>query len=139
MLGCKRNYAKLASVIFTSALMVIGFSNSSEAEEHLLQDPTRPYMIKGISKSPGGVFLKLKAITISENIRQAVINGYSLSEGDWIEGYQIREIKNWKVILRKKGRERVLVLNKPLDNFSLKEVDRGKEKEGSSDGNASTE
>lgn len=71
-----------------------------------LADPTRPpgYAIAGASRSAHRRAWNLSQILIAPDRRRAVINGHSVSKGDYIGGARVVEILPSEVKLRRKDR-----------------------------------
>ncbi len=73
-----------------------------------LVDPTLPlgYNAKGKQQSS----LKLQAIFLGDNRKEAIVNGVSVKEGDRLQGKRIVKIKNDAIVIEKNGGFRTLVL-----------------------------
>ncbi len=73
-----------------------------------LVDPTLPlgYSTKGQQQSA----LKLQAIFLGGNRKEAIVNGVSVKEGDSLQGKRIVKIKHDAIVIEKNGGLRTLVL-----------------------------
>lgn len=71
-----------------------------------LDDPTRPpgYAFGGVPRSAHRTGWNLSQILIAPDRRQAIINGHSVREGDYVGGARVVEILPSEVKLRRKDR-----------------------------------
>lgn len=82
------------------------------AASESLPDPTRPATARPAqaTPSPSAPRYVLSAVLIGHDRRRAVINGRTVSEGDWVSGAQVVAVVPGKVRLRRDGREFTLEL-----------------------------
>lgn len=68
----------------------VALSSESLAKERTLPDPTRPL---GFTSSPTAVKnFNLQAIFFGDGRKEAIINGQSLTEGEFLGNYRIKRI-----------------------------------------------
>lgn len=96
-------FARAAAVALSIALLVVMIPAALASQ---LADPTRPpgYAIGGASRTVHRRVWDLSQILIAPDRRRAVINGHSVSEGDYIGGARVVEILPSEVKLRRKDR-----------------------------------
>lgn len=109
-----------------SLLFMVGFlalgdpytMNAASAQDDLakLPDPTRPWRPDVAAsalkthKSETPPTLKLESTIVSGDRRLAVIDGNTVGVGALIEGFRVKEIFNYRVLLEKDGRTLTLKL-----------------------------
>ncbi len=74
----------------------------------VLVDPTLPLGYSGKGKQQSA--LKLQAIFLGDNRKEAIVNGVSVREGDRLQGKRIVKIKHDAIVIEKNGSFRTLAL-----------------------------
>jgi MSHA biogenesis protein MshK len=107
-----------------NVLLLLSVAN---VQASTLQDPTKPsnYAQSNNSDSqqnPSSEMLKLTAIMISKQHKQAIINGESFEEGQSVENYKVLSIAPTQVVLHGSDGRQTLVIN---NNDIKKDIHNG--------------
>jgi len=97
-----------AIVIFAALLIPASLFASNTVNLDGLPDPTRPGGNPAGTGKSSASRLVLQSILHSGQRRSAIINGRVMTVGTWINGSQIRDIRQDSVVIARNGRLHVL-------------------------------
>ena len=95
-------------VMFAVLLMPVSLWAGNSLNLNSLPDPTRPAGNPAGAGQPAHTPLVLQSILHSGQRRSAIINGQVKTIGTWINGSQIRDIRQDSVVIARNGRLHVL-------------------------------